>query len=149
MKYNILYTGIFLDKKSIKKLKNWFKLKKQKKLLNNVCADVAVLSVMKKTVSEDYLSKIKLGDNVQLEICGYLDKDDIQMVICTAKSFNKKIVNNFLKIVISTNYNNVSLSSFKEENFIECNGPLLDGKIGYLNDKKEIILKLPEIHEDY
>lgn len=148
MKYNILYTGIFLDKKSRQKLKNWFKLKKQKNLLKNICADVAVLSVIKKPVSENFLSKINLGDNVQLEVCGYLDKDDIQIVICTAKSSNKKVVDNFLKIVISTNYDNVSLSSYKEGNFIECEGPSLSGKIGYLNYKKEIILKLPEIYEN-
>jgi len=148
MKYNILYTGIFLDKKSRQKLKNWFKLKKQKNLLKNVCADVAVLSVLNKTVLEDYLSKLNLGNKVQLEVCGYLDKDDIQIVICRAASSGKKIIDNFLKIVISTNYNHVSLSSFTENNFIECNGPSLEGKIGYLNNKKKIILKLPKIYEN-
>lgn len=148
MKYNILYTGIFLEKNSKQKLKNWFKLKKQKNLLKNICSDVAVLSVIKGPVSEGYLSKLKLGDSASLEVCGFLDEDDIQMVLCTAKASGKKIKNNFLKIVISTNYNNVSLSNYKEEDFIECNGPLLEGKIGYLNDEKKIILKLPDIHED-
>jgi len=149
MKYNILYTGIFLDKKSKQTLKNWFKLKKKKNLLANVCSDVSVISVLKEEVSSDYLSKINIGREVQLEVCGYIDDDDIQIVICTSKSFDKKITNNFLKIVVSTNYNNVSLSKYKDSQFIECNGPSLSGKIGYLNNKKEIILKIPDSHDYY
>lgn len=148
MKYNILYTGIFLDKKSKSDLKNWFKLKRKKNLLNNVCADVAVLSILKKTVKEDFLSHLDLGEEVDLEVVGLLDNDDIQIALCSARSSGKEITNNFVKIVISTNFSKVNLSSYDEEDFKECNGPSLSGKIGYLNNKKEIMLKIPNVYED-
>lgn len=148
MKYNILYTGIFLDKESKSNLKNWFKLKTKKNLLDNVCSDVAILSVLKKTVKEDFLSSLNIGEEVDLEVVGLLDNADIQMAICLVKSSDKNFSNNFLKIVISTNLSKVNISQYTERSFRECNGPSLRGKIGYLNHRKEIVLEMPNVYED-
>lgn len=149
MKYNILYTGIFLDKESKSDLKNWFKLKSKRTLLDNVCSDVAVLSVLNKSVKEDFLSHLNLGEKVELEVVGFIDNDDIQIVLCSARSSGKKITNKFVKIVISTVFSKINLSNYKEENFRECNGPSLTGKIGYLNHSRKIILQLPDVYKDH
>lgn len=144
MEYNIKYTGVFLDNNSKKELKNWFKIKKQKELLKNICSDVAVLSVVKKPVSEEFLAKANVGEEVQLEVVGFIDSPKTQVVICTAKSNGKKIVKGFLKIVVATTLNRIKLSNYPDERFIECSGPTLKGKIGYLNNNLKIVTELPD-----
>lgn len=146
MKYNILYTGIFLDNKSEKNIKNWFKLKTQDNLLDNICSDVAILSIVKKRVGEDFLSKISIGKEVQLEVVGYIDKEDIQVALC--KAIDNKLKDKFYKIVISTNLKKVNLSRYNISEFIECNGPKLNGTIGILNYKKEKILNISSLNEN-
>ncbi len=144
MEYNIIYTGVFLDGKSEKELKNWFKIKRQKELLKNICSDVAVLSVLKKSVSREFLAKIDIAKEVKLEVVGFIDSPDIQIVICTAASNGKKITKDFLKIVVSTNLKKVKLSSYPEQKFIECSGPVLSGKIGYMNNQLKVVTEITD-----
>jgi hypothetical protein len=144
MKYKINYSGIFLDTKSSNLLKNWFKLKRKKDLLNNVAANVAVLKIFKRNIELHQISSMNIGSEVSLSVVGYYDKDDMQMVLCRATSGGKSVGNSFLKIVVSTNINSINLSNYKEDNFVECNGPDLFGIIGYIDSNKEVRLNLPD-----
>jgi hypothetical protein len=128
---HVKYIILLLTNKSSKSLINWFKLKNQKNMYENICSNYCVIKIINNLIDKSTISDYNIGKNGTTKVVGFIDNNTDQVALIT---YNGR----FYQICISTKNNIFDISKYSVKDFKECDGPYLEFDIAFINLDNEI-----------